>query len=114
MAIVAKIEAYQKRMQDAAKAETRLTRRSRGLFVIQISQMVNDLDLFLDEFEVQDDKRNRRRLLERSVLLSIRGLNVLVEEPFMGSTNEYFETMRARLNDNGRQCGKSIATIRPR
>jgi hypothetical protein len=87
-------------MQDAAKAQTRLTQRSRGLFVIEISQMVNDLDLFLDEFEVQDDKRNRRRLLERSVLLSIRGLNVLVQEPFIGSTNEYFQTMRARLNDN--------------
>jgi hypothetical protein len=70
------------------------------LFVIEIPQIVNDLDLLLDEFEVQDDKRNRRRLLERSVLLSIRGLNVLTREPFIENPDEYLVSMRGRLNDN--------------
>lgn len=84
----AKVQAQIKKNQDAARAQTEQTLRSRSVFVEEICLMVNDLDLFLEEFEVQDGKRNRRRslkrfvpgdgkqdrrrLLERSVLLSIR------------------------------------------
>jgi hypothetical protein len=70
------------------------------LLVKEISQMVNDLDLLLDDFEVQDDKRNRGRLLERAVLLSIRGLNVLAQEPFVTSPTDYLLTMQERLDHN--------------
>jgi hypothetical protein len=84
----------------AAKARREQIRRSRTLFVKEISQMVNDLDLLLDDFEVQEDKRNRGRLLERAVLLSIRGLKVLVQEPFVTSPTDYLVTMQGRLNNN--------------
>jgi len=73
---------------------------SAALFVREISLMVNDLDLLLDDFEVQDDKRNRGRLLERAVLLSIRGLNVLVQEPFVTNPDEYLMVMQERFDQN--------------
>jgi hypothetical protein len=84
----------------ADKARQERIRRSTTLFVREISQMVNDLDLILDDFEVQDDKRNRGRLLERAVLLSIRGLNVLVQEPFVTDPDQYLAAMQERLNRN--------------
>jgi hypothetical protein len=95
----AKVKATKKRIR-GAKASAERTQRISGLFVIEISQIVNDLDLLLDEFEVQDNKRDRHRLLERSVLLSIRGLKILLQEPLIERTDEYFETMPRRLNDN--------------
>jgi hypothetical protein len=95
-----KIRTHHKKVQDTARAQAESTRRSRGLFVIEISHVVNDLDLLLDEFEIQDSKRNRRRLLERSVLLSIRGLNILVAEPLIGDAREYLEAMHSRLDFN--------------
>lgn len=86
------------------------------MFIREICLLVNDLDLILEEFEVQDGKRARRRgvgrifsgdgkrdrrgLLERSVLLSIRGLNLLAQEPLIYGPNEYYDSMRKRLNDN--------------
>jgi len=82
------------------KSHRERIRRSITLFVKEISQMVNDLDLLLDDFEVQDDKRNRGRLLERALLLSIRGLNVLVQEPFVTSPTDYLLTMQERLDHN--------------
>jgi hypothetical protein len=112
----AKLQARLKENQDTARAKTEQSRRSRGVFVQEICLIVNDLELILEEFEVQDGKRDRRRglrrmvsgdgkrdrrhLLERSVLLSVRGLKLLAQEPFIYDPDEYYDTMRARLDEN--------------
>jgi hypothetical protein len=104
---VAKFRAHAKRIRDA-KASPEQSQRISSLFVIEISQIVNDLNLLLDGFEVQDNKRDRRSLLERSVLLSIRGLEILRQEPLIDNTNEYFVTMRSRLSDNEWACREEL------
>lgn len=70
------------------------------MFVKELALIVNDLDLLLDEFEVVDRKRDSRRLLERAVLLSIRGIAIMLREPLIEGVDGYLESMEARLDNN--------------
>jgi hypothetical protein len=70
------------------------------LFVSQIVLIQNDLDLLLDEAELEGKKRDRTRLLERSLLLSIRGLELLREEPLIEDAEQNLEDMWRRADGN--------------
>jgi hypothetical protein len=96
---LAHLKAWHKHVQASQKTSAEQSQRSRGLFVIQIALLVNDLDQLLDEFEVEDNKEDRRRLLERSLLLSIRGLDLLQQEPLVASPDTYLASMRKRVSD---------------
>jgi hypothetical protein len=76
--------------------------RARRVFMLvrEISQAANDLDLMLDEYQVTPGRRDRRRLLERGTLLSIRGVELLVREPFIQDPENYLYSMSYRLDAN--------------
>lgn len=62
--------------------------------------MANDLADLLDQWEVSDDKKEKRRLLERSVLLSMRSVQVLAQEPLVEDPERYLESITRRHCDN--------------
>lgn len=70
------------------------------MLVQEVVLMANDLADLLDQWEVSDDKKEKRRLLERSVLLSMRAVQVLAQEPLVGDPEGYLESIAGRHFDN--------------
>lgn len=70
------------------------------MFVREISMIAVDLDDLLDQYETEDSKKDKRRLLERSLMLSIRGLTLLGREPLIASTRARLNNMRSQFSDN--------------
>jgi hypothetical protein len=63
--------------------------RGRSVIVEEVALAANSINEILDELEVMGAEGNRRRFLIRAALASIRGLQVLSDEPFVTHTTAY-------------------------
>jgi len=78
------------------------------VIVAQVLLEAHSLDLILDEFELTGKHKDRERLLGLGLMLSVRGLDVLIEEPFVRDPQSYVENMEQRLNANGAAVAEEL------
>jgi hypothetical protein len=74
----------------------------------QVLLEANSLDLIVDEYEVTGNRGERQRLLERGLRVAIRGMEVLINEPFVQNPQRYVEEINQRFNSNSAAVAEEL------
>ncbi|HEV3313279.1 MAG TPA: hypothetical protein VG815_22445 [Chloroflexota bacterium] len=79
------------------------------MVVREISLIANDLDQLIDDYEIPGiRKKEKDRLLEKGLVLSLRGLELLRQEPLMSNPSRYLEQIRAEMDINPYQVARDL------
>ena len=106
------IEKHRRLTQTVAPGEVLVaesaSKESLAMILEQVLLEAHSLDLIIDEYEVTGNRGERKRLLERGLQTSIRGMEVLINEPFVQDPRRYVHDMEERFSSNSAAVAEEL------